>query len=256
MSSPVCLILGAGPNIGQSVARAFAAKGYKTALAARKASDAHNTANEIHIQSDFTDPSSVVDVFTKVKASLGIPSVVVYNVGAATPNPPNNPLSLPLTDFNRDLTINTISPFVAAQQAVQCFAQLPESASKTFIYTGNILNTTIIPPLLDLGVGKSGMAHVIQSAASAYKDRGFKYVTSQFSSVPFCSDFTIRCANICRFYYGDERKADGAPAYGDIDGPAHADLYVQLSEGKKQGPWQQTFVKGVGYKHFPVAERL
>ena len=78
-TSPVILILGAGPNIGQSVARAFAAKGYRVALAARKASEAHDTADQTHIQSDFADPSSVVNAFSKVKESLGIPSVVVYN---------------------------------------------------------------------------------------------------------------------------------------------------------------------------------
>ena len=56
-----------------------------------------------------------------------------------------------------------------------------------------------------------------------------------------------------RFYYADERKADGAPAYSDISGEAHGKFYLQLSEGKSQEPWQQTFVKDVGYKHFPVA---
>ena len=71
--------------------------------------------------------------------------------------------------------MNTVSPFVAAQQAAIGFAQLPESASRTFIYTGNILNTITVPKFLDLGVGKSATAHIIESAAAAYKDRGFKY---------------------------------------------------------------------------------
>lgn len=53
-----------------------------------------------------------------------------------------------------------------------------------------------------------------------------------------------------RFYYSDERKADGSPAYSAVDGAAHGELYVQLAEGKSQGPWLQTFVKGVGYKSF------
>jgi hypothetical protein len=79
-----------------------------------------------------------------------------------------------LKDFVRDLNVNTISTFVAAQQAALAFAELPDSASRTFIYTGNILNITTIPPLLDLGVGKSATAHIIQSAASAYKDKGYK----------------------------------------------------------------------------------
>ena len=39
-----------------------------------------------------------------------------------------------------------------------------------------------------------------------------------------------------RFYYADERQPDGAPAYGAIDGPAHAEYYTQLAEGTSQGP--------------------
>jgi site-specific recombinase len=89
-------------------------------------------------------------------------------------NDANNPLSLPLADFTRDFTVNTTSAFVAAQQAALAFEQLPESSSKTFIYTGNITNVVPLAPLLDLGVGKSATAHIIQSAAAAYKDKGFK----------------------------------------------------------------------------------
>jgi hypothetical protein len=35
-----------------------------------------------------------------------------------------------------------------------------------------------------------------------------------------------------------------------VDGQAHADLYLKLAEGKTQGPWLQTFVKGSGYVDF------
>lgn len=95
--------------------------------------------------------------------------------GAATANDPKNPFSVYLDDFTRNFNINTASVFVAAQQAALGFEQLPSSASKTFIYTGNLLNTpTTIPPLMTLGVGKSATAHMIQSAAAAYADRGFK----------------------------------------------------------------------------------
>ncbi|KAH8796485.1 putative short-chain dehydrogenase [Hyaloscypha finlandica] len=225
-TSPVILILGAGPNVGSHVAKAFASKGYKVALAARKAKEADNTSDQVNIPSDLSDPNSVLNAFSKVKALLGLPSVVVYNAGAVTMNDAKNPLSLPLADFTRDFIVNTTSAFVAAQQAVLAFEQLPESASKTFIYTGNITNVVPLAPLLDLGVGKSATAHIIQSAAAAYKDRGFK------------------------FYYGDERKADGSAAFMDIDGDAHGKMYLELAEGKEQGPWQQTFVKNVGYKNF------
>jgi hypothetical protein len=56
----------------------------------------------------------------------------------------------------------------------------------------------------------------------------------------------------CRFYYGDERKADGSAKFV-VDGEAHGKLYLELAEGESQGPWQQTFVKDVGYKQFPPA---
>jgi NAD(P)-dependent dehydrogenase (short-subunit alcohol dehydrogenase family) len=78
-TSPVVLILGAGANIGQHVARAFAAKGYKVALTSRKANPSEDTPNEIHIAADLSNPSSVSDVFSKVKSSFDVPSVVVYN---------------------------------------------------------------------------------------------------------------------------------------------------------------------------------
>lgn len=89
--SPVILILGSGPNIGQHVARAFAAKGYKVALASRKVNDKDNTQEQVNISADLSDPDSVVGVFSKVKASLGSPpSVVVYN---GNPYLPLSPLS-------------------------------------------------------------------------------------------------------------------------------------------------------------------
>jgi hypothetical protein len=131
----------------------------------------------------------------------------------------------------------------AAQQAVLAFQQLPPSAPKTFIYTGNILNTITMAPLLSIGVGKAATAHIIQSAAAAYQDLGFRYV--------FLTDGE-ECGKLtgCRFYYADERKVDGSAAYFDIDGEAHGSFYVQLAEGGEQRVWLQTFVKGVGYKKF------
>lgn len=224
-TSPIVLILGAGPNIGQAVARKFASKGYKVALAARSLKEADATPGQLNIPSDFSNTDDVVNAFQKVNKEFGIPSVVVYNVSAATFTPPEDPFALPLAALNRDLNINLASAFVAAQQAVAGFAQLPASAAKTFIYTGNILNVQILPAFIDQGIGKSAGAHMIWAASAAYKDRGYK------------------------FYYGDERKADGTAKYR-VDGDAHADLYYKLSEDKTQGPWLQTFVKGVGYTKF------
>lgn len=78
-TSPVILILGSGPNIGQHVARAFAGKGYKFALTSRSLKEEDSNEDRVYISADLSDPHSVKDIFSKVKASLGLPSVVVYN---------------------------------------------------------------------------------------------------------------------------------------------------------------------------------
>lgn len=60
----------------------------------------------------------------------------------------------------------------------------------------------------------------------------------------------------CRFYYADERNADGSPAFSKIDGPAHGEFYSQLAKGEGDVPWLATFVKGQGYKDFEETAKL
>lgn len=78
-TSPVLLILGSGANVGQHVSRAFAAKGYKVALASRSQKEEDSSKDQYNVSCDLSDPGSIVGVFSKVKAALGLPSVVVYN---------------------------------------------------------------------------------------------------------------------------------------------------------------------------------
>ncbi|KAL2067935.1 hypothetical protein VTL71DRAFT_16033 [Oculimacula yallundae] len=233
-TSPIILILGAGPNIGQNVARVFAAKGYKVALAARSLKEEDSTASQLHIKSDFSKPEEIVSAFAKVRKALGIPSVVVYNAASLTASPADDPFAIEIDGFKRDMTIGTTSAFVAAQQAVLGFRELPNDAARSFFYTGNILNVTIIPGFVSAGASKSASAHIINAAAAAYKDKGFNWI---------------------RFYYVDERKSDGSAKYR-VDGDAHGKIFLELAEKKEQGPWLQTFVKDVGYQDFEGLYRL
>lgn len=86
------------------------------------------------------------------------------NAGVAT----DGPIDLP-----------AVSPYIAAQQAVQAWEGLPQDARKTFIYTGNILNVTMVPvPLiLNLGMGKSASAYWVGVADTLYTPRGYRYVS-------------------------------------------------------------------------------
>jgi NAD(P)-dependent dehydrogenase (short-subunit alcohol dehydrogenase family) len=179
-SKSVALILGAGPRVGSAVASKFASSGYAVALASRKGSGAVNADGYLTIKADLTKTESIKEAFGAAKAQFGsAPSVVVYNAAALTPPPvEGSPLSIPAESFVSDLTLNTTSPYVAAQQALEGWATLPQDVTKAFIYTGNVLNVQILPvPLfLTLGVGKSASAYWIGTADAAYADKGYRWV--------------------------------------------------------------------------------
>ncbi|TFK47157.1 putative short-chain dehydrogenase [Heliocybe sulcata] len=233
MSSPVLLAFGAGPNVGLALARNFAKHGYKVALAARNPNPDVSKAADLVVEADFSVPDAVVSTFAKVKETLGIPSVVVYNAYSWHPSP-DHPFSISVSDFNTDMVVNTTSAFAAAQEAMKSFAQLPADASKTFIYTGNIFNIPgrLILPGTSLGAGKSATAHIIANAASTNPSNGYK------------------------FYYADERTPDGEPVMRGISGEAHGEFYYELARNSKQGPWLATFVKGKGYVDFSAKDRV
>ncbi|KAI9150097.1 NAD(P)-binding protein [Paramyrothecium foliicola] len=226
-SNLVALILGAGPNVGASVASKLASNGYKIAVASRSGNGTKNADGYLTLKADFTKPESIPALFESVKKEFNAaPTVVVYNA-AALYSPPveDSVLSIPLENFVSDLSINTVSPYAAAQQAVAGWETLPKNTKKSFIYTGNALNTTILPVplLLTLGVGKSASAHWLGLADALYAPKGYK------------------------FYFADERSESGKSVGAEISGPAHGDFYEQLANHAEGVPWHATFVKDPGW---------
>ena len=177
-SQPVALILGAGPRIGASVAEKFASNGYSIATASRSGSGVKNDKGYLSLKADFTMPESIPNLFNAIQAEFKTsPSVVIYNAAALTPPPDKeSPLSVAAESVASDLNINTISPYIAAQQAVTAWQTMPTDIKKTFIYTGNHLNINIptMPVFMDLAMGKSASASWIGLADSMYAGKRFR----------------------------------------------------------------------------------
>ena len=177
-ANSVVLILGAGPRIGASVAEKFASNGYKVAVASRSGSGTKTAKEFLSLRADFTKPDSIPALFDAVRTEFHtFPSVVVYNAAALTnPSDKDSLFSISAESVVLDLNVNTISAYVAAQQAISGWETLPKETKKTFIYTGNIMNVSIVPmPLmLDLGMGKSASAFWIGLADAMYSGRGFR----------------------------------------------------------------------------------
>ncbi|KAK9311202.1 hypothetical protein V1524DRAFT_388033 [Lipomyces starkeyi] len=224
MVAKIAFILGAGPNIGQHVAKKFAANGYKVAVSSR--SGVTTSDDYLSIKADFTDPMTVASAFKQVRDTWGDPSVVVYNAAALHFAPGDDAFSIPVTAFQEDLNVNVSSLYAAIEETVNGWQNL-KSSSKTFIFTGNMLNVAgAMPALLTLGVGKAAAAHLIDGAVKSYGSQGYK------------------------FYYADERNPDGSSVGTSPDAKLHSEIYFQLAEEPEQRPWDYTFVKFKGFTKF------
>ncbi|KAK5682527.1 hypothetical protein LTS10_005655 [Elasticomyces elasticus] len=233
MSKPIALILGAGKNIGASSTKAFQAKGYRVAQAARSLQPQDSTDNDLLLKCDLSKPELISSVFADVRKSWGEPSVVIYNASAAHFTFPDDAFNVSPEDFATDYAINVTSAYLSIKEAVASFRTLPSEAAKAFFYTGNCLNTGPLDGkllgMMTSGVGKSGAAFMIQTAANSYGGQGMK------------------------FYYVDERTPEGKPAISPyVDGPGHAEFFIQLAEGTAgKVPALATFVTDKGYTSFP-----
>ncbi|KAK5111632.1 hypothetical protein LTR85_011810 [Meristemomyces frigidus] len=229
MSKPIALIFGAGKNIGAATAQAFKTNGFRIAQVARSLDPTGSNDEDLYLIADLAHTGAVSEAFASVRKSWGEPSVVVYNAAAAHFVGASNPFTVSEEDFAEDLAVNTTSAYAAMKESVASFQTLPDSAAKMFLYTGNKLNTpgVVMPALFTLGTGKVATSHVIESAAQAYKDKGF------------------------RFYYVDQRTAEGGSVnISTLSGEGHAEFFMSLIEGGGNVPWLATFVKDKGYTKF------
>ena len=178
-SQPIILILGAGPRIGTSLTSYFSTLNYKIALASRSSSNSLLPSGHLSLRADFSNPSCIPLLFTTIHSHFqSFPNVVIYNAGSFTvPSDETSVLSVKVEDVKKDLEVNVVAPYVAAQEAVKAWEKMGDAeGKKVFIYTGNISNTKIVPvPLmLSIGMGKSAAAAWIGLADGLYKGKGYR----------------------------------------------------------------------------------
>jgi NAD(P)-dependent dehydrogenase (short-subunit alcohol dehydrogenase family) len=119
---PVCLIVGAGPGIGQAVALAFAREGHDVALAARQPDKLREFLPAIEkagadvrtYAADAGDEGSLRALFGTVRRELGDPDVVIYNPAA---HQVGKPTTLKSEELVADFRVNVLGALVCAQEA-------------------------------------------------------------------------------------------------------------------------------------------
>lgn len=162
-------------------------------------------------------------------------------------DPEDNLSGLTLENLQEEFSVNIFSPLFAAGEAVKWFKQLPDSVSKTFIFTGNALNKIINPGGLTFAMGKTSIARMISYASVAYQNQGLSACSLHLE--------IFRLITFHRFYYADERQPNGGPTI-PVSGPAAARAYVELAEDKAQRNPLYTVVDGRGYVDFGIEQQV
>jgi NAD(P)-dependent dehydrogenase (short-subunit alcohol dehydrogenase family) len=164
---PACLIVGAGPGIGQSVAQAFARDGFAVALAARHPDRLEAFRRELASDgtparaygADAADEASLRRLFASVRQDLGAPDVVVYNPAAHSPG---KPTTLTGAQLAADFGVNVTGALVCAQEAA---AAMKERGRGTILLTGGGFAHEPAANYASLSLGKAALRNLTYSLA-------------------------------------------------------------------------------------------
>ena len=170
---PVCLVIGAGPGIGTSVAARFAREGYATAVArrdgqtlqdiVRKIRDDGGIADDTPIvpyQCDAREEEEVLDLFENVVNALGHIDVCVFNIGSN--------ISYPLIEtsvrkFRKCWEMGCLSGFLVGREAAR--HMLKRKAGGTIIFTGATASLRGAANFSAFATTKAGLRALSQSMA-------------------------------------------------------------------------------------------
>jgi short-subunit dehydrogenase len=132
---PVALVSGVGPGTGAAIARRFARGGYAVAMLARDRERLAALEQEIEnargYACDVTDEAQLDVTIDRVRAELGVPTVLVHNaVGGAF----GSFLEIQPEVLNQNFQVNTMALLHLAQRTAPAMLEAGEGA---IIVTGN-----------------------------------------------------------------------------------------------------------------------
>jgi NAD(P)-dependent dehydrogenase (short-subunit alcohol dehydrogenase family) len=176
---PVCLIVGAGPGIGQAVALAFAREGHDVALAARQPDKLREFLPAIEkagadvrtYAADAGDEGSLRALFGTVRRELGDPDVVIYNPAA---HQVGKPTTLKSEELVADFRVNVLGALVCAQEAAPA---MMTRGRGTILLTGGGFAHEPAANYASLSLGKAALRNLTFSLAQELGAHGIHVAT-------------------------------------------------------------------------------
>ena len=177
-TKPVLALVGAGPGIGEAVARRFVAEGFFVALLARTKDKLQTMAQGIEADygkssakyyiTDLRHEDSVLSSFKSIREELGPVSVLVYNAGARRVNG-RSILETSSEEFENFTKINLFGAF----WSTKCVLPDMLAAGKgTILFTGATGALRGNPGLSSFSPGKFGLRSLCQIITREYQAKG------------------------------------------------------------------------------------
>jgi NAD(P)-dependent dehydrogenase (short-subunit alcohol dehydrogenase family) len=163
------LIVGVGPGVSASLARAFNKAGIKVALAARRAANLADLAKETGataLACDATDRGQVSKLFAHLDERFGAPDVVVYNASYRTRGPF---VGLDAAEVEKSIAVTAYGAFLVAQEAVK--RMLPRGHG-AILFTGASASVKGYAQSAPFAMGKFALRGLAQSMARELSPQG------------------------------------------------------------------------------------
>jgi NAD(P)-dependent dehydrogenase (short-subunit alcohol dehydrogenase family) len=167
------LIVGAGPGISASVARALKSAGLEVALAARNVEKLAPLAAEIGaatFAADAADPDAVARLFDDAEAKIGTPDLVVYNPSARVRG---RIVDIDALEVRRAMEISAFGGFLVVQQAARRMVPKQHGA---ILLTGATASVKGFALSSAFAMGKFALRGLAQSAARELGPQGVHVV--------------------------------------------------------------------------------
>ena len=169
LSYRTALVVGVGAGLSASVARTFTKAGMRVALAARRAGELSDLANEVGGRAftcDATKRAVVAKLFGEVEAAFGAPDVVVYNASYRTRGPF---VELDPAEVEKSISVSAFAGFLVAQEAVK--RMLPKKHG-AILFTGASASVKGYAQSAPFAMGKFALRGLAQSLARELSPQG------------------------------------------------------------------------------------
>lgn len=182
--SKTIMIIGAGPGIGQSVARRFGREGWSIVLTGRSRERLAVLAAElaadgiaVHaVPADATDPAALRAAIAEADRLTGGLGAVHFNAAVVRRQ---DLFSMTDTEVEQDLAINVAAGLHSIRAAVKWFGD----RGGTILVTGGGLAVTPHESYASLGVGKAALRNVVQALTQPLAERNIRIATATVATL-------------------------------------------------------------------------